>query len=78
MTPQYWIAHPGRNKAHRFGEGRARWKQKLPDFRTGEVREFVMLGPKNPSRWVPHQGRRECARRLRRPSPTPTEQQQKD
>lgn len=64
MSPQYWIAHTGRNPAHRFGKGRDRWKQKFPKL-DGTTTELTFLGPKNPSRWLPHQGKQECARRLR-------------
>ena len=73
MTPQYWMAHPGRNPAHRFGKGRDRWKVSVPVVPPAfssegvpETREVTMLGPKNPSRWLPHQGERECARRVNR------------
>lgn len=74
MSPLHWINHPGRNPAHRFGEGRPRWKRMVPDPRTGKDVELVFLGPKIVNRWLPHQGKRECARRLARLSATPTQQ----
>ena len=52
-------------------KGRDRWKVYVPvvppAFSSEGVpkkREVTMLGPKNPSRWLPHQGKRECTRRL--------------
>lgn len=52
-----WPKHPGRNPAHN-PLGRMRWKQKLPDGQ-----ELTLRGPRNPSRWLPHQSAAECARR---------------
>ncbi len=62
-TLKTFTKHPHRNPMHRFGQGRERWTEKLLDFRTGQIREFTMLGPKNPTRWLPHQGKREMKRR---------------
>lgn len=67
ITAAYWINHPGRNPRHRFGEGRPRWEEKIPGP-GGTVRKVTMLGPKIVNRWLPHQGKRECARRARRPA----------
>lgn len=56
---RYLMQHPHRNPEHRpFGrEGR---RITLPNGL-----QVVELGPRNPSRWLPHQGVAECARRRR-------------
>lgn len=63
-TVASWKAHPGRNPAHKFGEGRPRWQQKMP-LPDGTETTVTMVGPKIVNRWLPHQGRREMARRVR-------------
>ena len=47
--------HPGANPLH-DPNGRKRW--------TDQATGIVLRGPRNPSRWVPHQGKREKARRI--------------
>ena len=70
-TKETWAKHTGRNPAHKFGEGRPRWKQKVFDQRVDREVEIVVLGPKIVNRWLPHQGAREIARRLRNSQPRP-------
>lgn len=50
--------HPGRNPAHNPNAS----SRKLYH---GVGRQRILLGylPRNPGRWLPHQGLRECARR---------------
>lgn len=60
-----WLEHPGRNPAHR-PEGRRRWKAKVLNPRTGNFEDVQMRGPRNPSRWLPHQGVQEAERRRAR------------
>jgi hypothetical protein len=64
-TKKSWGEHPGRNPAHKFGEGRQRWKQKVFDPRVMRDIEITVLGPKIVNRWLPHQSGREKARRRR-------------
>lgn len=61
-TELSWNRHPGRNPEHRFGKGRDRWKEKMP-LPGRPFNEVIVLGPKNPSRWLPHQSKRERSRR---------------
>lgn len=60
-----WLTHPGRNPAHNPRYTGRRFTVKVPD-RSGELREVTMYGARNPSRWLPHQGAREMARRAAR------------
>jgi hypothetical protein len=60
-----WNDHPHRNPAHR-PEGRKRWKTKVLNPTTGKVETVQMRGPRNPSRWLPHQGVQEAERRRAR------------
>jgi len=64
-TLKSWSAHPGRNPAHRFGQPRERFQVKVFDPRQMKIVEVTRLGPRNPSRWLPHQGEREQVRRRR-------------
>lgn len=57
-----WVDHPHCNPAHR-PEGRMRWKAKILNSRTGKLETVQMRGPRNPSRWLPHQGVQEAERR---------------
>lgn len=54
-----WLAHPGRNPAHNpLGRQRSTMKNPL------NGQEFVVRGPRNPSRWLPHIGVKQRSRRL--------------
>lgn len=57
---RYLMQHPHRNPAHR-PFGRERRTVYDPVTKT----EHTIRGPRNPSRWLPHQGVAECARRRR-------------
>ncbi len=65
MDKNAWLDHPGRNPAHRF-EGRERGETRVPDLVTGKVKIVKWVGPRNPSRWLPHQGVQEAVRRAAR------------
>lgn len=60
-----WRKHPGRNPDHDPRYSGRRTKVKVPD-RNGNLHEVIVYGPRNPSRWLPHQGQREIQRRARR------------
>lgn len=60
-----WLDHPGRNPAHRW-EGRERGTIKVLNPATGKLETVKWRGPRNPSRWLPHQGVQEAERRRAR------------
>lgn len=69
MYPVNRSRHPGANPLHN-PKGRERWMVKVPlDIATFDpnnkttYREVKAYGPRNPSKYVPHQGAREIARR---------------
>ena len=60
-----WRAHPGRNPAH-DPNGRQSAFIRVPDPATKQLVDVEVRGPRNPSRWLPHQGAAEKARRAAR------------
>ena len=56
-------AHPGANPEHSFPTGRARWV--IGEFKRRNGSTFRLITVRDRSRWLPHNGPRQMARRVR-------------
>lgn len=65
LTRRNRSRHPGVNPLH-DPNGRKRWTAQVLDPATAKLVSVKMRGPRNPSRWMPHVGKGEAARRLAR------------